>query len=276
MDTPRPAAIESGPVGFLRDLKRKRILASRPVPDETWSGIREEHPILDGLGEEELERLRGLVAVFLGEKRFELAHGVALDDYGRAVIATQACLPILELGLDWYAGWSTVVVVPREFVGEFSEVDDAGVVHEWQQEMGGESWDRGPLVLSWEDVEDSGWGDGYSVVIHEVAHKLDLTDGEVNGRPALHADMDGARWDAVMAAALEDLRAGPQKARKGRIDPYAAESPEELFAVATESFFEEPHVLKRQYPEVYAELQAFYRQDPASRTSREERRARRK
>lgn len=268
MDTRPRARLDSIPMGFLRDFRRKRILARQGVPDDAWAGIREEHPILDGLGETELDRLRALVTVFRHEKRFEGARGVTLDEYGRTVIAAQACLPILELGMDWYAGWSTVVVVPREFVGDFSQVDEAGVVHEWREEMGGESWDRGPLVLSWEDVEASGWGDGYNVVIHEAAHKLDLGDGEVNGCPALHADMDRSRWDAAMAAALEDIRRRGPKQRKGRIDPYAAESPEELFAVATESFFEEPHMLGREYPAVYEELRAFYRQDPRSRPRR--------
>ena len=255
-------------MGFLRDLRRRRIIARGTVPDDQWVSILEEHPVLDGLAEPELDRLRGLVTVFLHEKRFEGAAGVSLDEYRRTVIAAQACLPILELGMDWYEGWSTVVVVPREFVGDFTQVDEAGVVHEWQEEMGGESWDRGPLVVSWEDVEASGWGDGYNVVIHEVAHKLDLGDGEVNGRPALHAGMDGAQWDTVMTAALEDLRRRGPRERKGKIDPYAAESPEELFAVATESFFEEPRALRRQYPDVYALLRSFYRQDPARRERR--------
>ena len=255
-------------MAFLRDLRRRRILRRELLPEDQWESIVREHPILDGLEADAFKRLRELVTLFLHEKHFEEARGVTLDAYARAVIATQACLPVLELGIDWLLGWSTVVVVPREFVGDFSHVDEAGVVHEWQEEMGGESWDRGPLVLSWEDVEASGWGDGYNVVIHEVAHKLDLGDGEVNGRPALHADMDPSRWADVMGAALKDLGRRGKRWRKGSVDPYGAEGPEELFAVTSESFFEEPQVLRRQYPEVYAELRAFYRQDPAQRERR--------
>jgi MtfA peptidase len=267
MDT-RTEVRQDRAMGFLRDFRRRRVLSRSMVPDDVWAGVLEEHPILDGIEDQALARLRALVSVFLHEKRFENPRAIALDDYGRAVIATQACLPILELGMDWYAGWSTVVVVPKEFVGDFTDVDEAGVVHEWQEEMGGESWDEGPLVVSWDDVEASGWGEGYSVVIHEVAHKLDQSDGAVNGKPALHPEMDVARWEAVMAAALQDLRRRGGKERPGHIDPYARESPEELFAVATESFFEEPHVLRRQYPDVYGQLRSFYRQDPAARTRR--------
>jgi hypothetical protein len=255
-------------MGFLRDLRRRRILSRELVPEDRWGEIVREHPILHGLEAGELRALRELATLFLHEKRFEAARGIELDQFARAVIATQACLPILELGMDWFSGWGTVVVVPREFVGDFSEVDEAGVVHEWQEEMGGESWDRGPLVLSWEDVEASGWGDGYNVVIHEVAHKLDLGDGEMNGRPALHPEMDANGWAEAMGAALADLRRRGTRYRKGRVDPYGAESPEELFAVTSESFFEEPGVLRRQYPDVYAALAAFYRQDPAARRRR--------
>jgi Mlc titration factor MtfA (ptsG expression regulator) len=39
----------------------------------------------------------------------------------------------------------------------------------------------------------------------------------------------------------------------------------EFFAVATETFFERPHELRRQYPELFAELHRYYRQDPAVR-----------
>lgn len=255
-------------MGYLRDLRRRRLLARHRLADELWSRLLEEHPVLDGMDPDAMSRLRDLATLFLHEKHYEVAPAAGVTDYGRAVIATQACLPILELGMDWYSPWRTVVVVPMQFTGDFQEVDEAGVVHEWVEEMGGESWDHGPLVVSWEDVEASGWGEGYSVVIHEAAHKLDLSDGEMNGRPALHEDMDPERWTAVMTEALEDLRRRGTKWRRGRVDPYGAESAIELFAVTSETFFEEPRVLARQYPGVYAELRAFYRQDPATRSRR--------
>jgi len=49
------------------------------------------------------------------------------------------------------------------------------------------------------------------------------------------------------------------------IDPYAAESASEFFAVASEAFFETPELLGPAYPDVYAQLKLFYRQDPAAR-----------
>ena len=49
------------------------------------------------------------------------------------------------------------------------------------------------------------------------------------------------------------------------IDPYAAESPAEFFAVMSEAFFEIPQVVQSEYPAVYAQLGLFYKQDPAAR-----------
>ncbi len=207
-----------------------------------------------------------MATIFLHEKSFEAADGLELTEVMRHVISVQACLPVLNLGLEWYENWKTIVVLPDVFVEEHTEVDIAGVAHEWQEDESGESWDEGPVVLSWKDVEASGWGDGYNVVIHEAAHRLDQLDGEVNGRPALHEDMDPGEWLEVFSHAFKDLsRRAAGKRRRLRIDPYAVENDAEFFAVASEYFFERPEVLHSEYPDVYRLLCAFYRQDPGRR-----------
>ena len=53
--------------------------------------------------------------------------------------------------------------------------------------------------------------------------------------------------------------------RDSDIDAYGATNPAEFFAVVTEMFFEKPRPMKRRHPELYDELAAFYRQDPAAR-----------
>lgn len=254
-------------IGVLRRIRRTRILRDRLLPEDQWASLLREHPILDGFPEAELARLRELATLFLHEKVFENPKRLELGDYRRSVIAIQACLPILNLGLDWYRNWRTVVVLPDVFVQERLEYDQAGVAHEWKEDDSGESWDRGPVVLSWQDVEASGWGDGYNVVIHEAAHRLDLLDGQVNGRPALHPGMKAQEWTAVFSQAYTDLahRARGRSRRRLRIDEYAAASDAEFFAVASEYFFERPHVLHGEYPEVYRLLGQFYRQDPLQR-----------
>jgi hypothetical protein len=247
---------------------RKNPSASRQSAglSERWPWLLEQHPILSGLDTAELSRLQALTAEFLRRVRFEAR--LELTDDMRAVIGVQACLPVLELGLPAYHRLKTVVVVPAEFTQDMEEVDEAGVVHEWQEELAGEAWERGPLVVSWEDVEASGWGDGYNVVIHEAAHRLDMSDGALNGRPALHRHMSVAEWQQVFSAAYQAFRSlarGRRRGRRSAIDPYAGESDAEFFAVASEHFFETPQALRREFPDVYRLLALYYRQDPAAR-----------
>ncbi|HIY71042.1 MAG TPA: zinc-dependent peptidase, partial [Candidatus Luteimonas excrementigallinarum] len=46
------------------------------------------------------------------------------------------------------------------------------------------------------------------------------------------------------------------------IDPYAAEAPEEFFAVCSEYHFSDPATLAREMPEVAAHLERFYGPSP--------------
>ena len=231
-----------------------------------WRWVREQHPILARLNADEDARLKELVEQFLRRKRFEV-RGLDEDEaLLRLVVAAQACLPILALGFEWYRGWRTVVLLPRAFEAQMEETDDSGVVREWEEELAGEAWDEGPVVLSWEDVEESGWGHGCNVVIHEAAHKLDLLDGAMNGRPALHHDMDPEEWHRELGRAYERICADERAGRERAVDLYAAENPAEFFAVTSELFFEQPAALHGQYPGVYRQLAAFYRQDPLQHT----------
>jgi Uncharacterized protein conserved in bacteria len=106
-----------------------------------------------------------------------------------------------------------------------------------------------------------------------MAHKLDGRDGNFDGCPPLHRDMDYGAWRSAFAAAYEDLRSKLERpaAKRGRvsrakrgsrIDSYAAESPDEFFAVACEYFYERPALLRSEYPEVYRQLSLFFRRDP--------------
>ena len=239
---------------------------SRPaVTDAVWRTVRDALPLLATLAEDDAVTLRALTDSFLRAKSLEGAGGFAFDDEARVVVAAQACVPILALGMEAYAGWRSVVVYPGGFVSRGSSVDETGVEHEWEEERSGESWSHGPVVLSWEDVAASGLLEGYNVVIHEMAHKLDMLNGDANGFPPLHAGMDGAVWYRVFSEAFEDLCARVDAGEETAVDEYAAEGPDEFFAVTSEYFFEAPEVLRECWPGVYAELRAFYRQDPLPR-----------
>ncbi len=248
-----------------RTWPRERIL-SRPTFDETlWRVVTSRYAFMRALSAEECARLREWTILFLHQKAIEGAGGLVLNDEMRLCIAAQACVLILGLDPDYYRGWGEVIVYPDEFVADYEFVDEDGVAHHVQEPMSGESWLEGPVILSWADAERAGGPSGYNVVIHEFAHKLDMLNGDANGFPPLHADMNRAEWSRALSAAYEDFRRRVRAHEETRIDSYAAESPAEFFAVLSEAFFEIPHTVHGDYPEVYGQLKAFYRQDPASR-----------
>lgn len=218
--------------------------------------------MLARLDESETERLRRLATLFLHHKRFLGAHGLEVDEAMRLDIALQACLPILNLGLAWYEDWVTVIVYPEDFLPEHEYVDEAGVVHVERSPHSGEAWERGPVLLSWDEVNHS-----EGLAIHEFAHTLDMRNGEANGMPPLHRDMSPRAWEKAMSAAFRALNDRLARGIPPPIDPYAATDPAEFFAVTSEYFFADPHTLEDAYPEVYGQLRLFYRQDPLGTTA---------
>jgi len=250
--------------GFFKDWRRRRILARHPLDDALWQGAVADLPLLRGLTPQELERLRQQVTLFLHAKHMSAAGGLTLTDQMRLSIALQACLPILHLDLDYYDGWEEIIVYPDEFVPEFEYMDEDGVVHHVHEPMSGEAWLGGPVILSCRLGDSAHDVPGYNVVIHEFAHKLDMLNGDANGFPPLHADMNRQAWSAVFSAAFADFQRRVEAGEETAIDPYAAENPGEFFAVISEAFFETPLALLHDYPEAYAQLRLFYRQDPAN------------
>ncbi|ROR34981.1 zinc-dependent peptidase [Inmirania thermothiophila] len=253
-----------------RAWRRRRLLACARIDAGLWARVTAAIPCLHGLDDAEQARLRDLASLFLREKRILGAGGFEPDEEARAAIAAQACLPVLALDADLLGGWRTVLVYPGAFLSRQHEVDEAGVVTEWEDERSGEAWPEGPLVLSWEEARPGAepYGEGSNVVIHEIAHKLDQRTGEANGLPPLHRDMDPQAWARVMSAAYERLRRRVARGRATAVDPYAAEDPGEFFAVVSEHFFCAPWLLLEEMPEVYRELSRFYRQEPARRLLR--------
>jgi len=246
----------------VRTWRRRRRIARSDTSEQTWRRAWQRLPLLQGLSPDEAQRLRELAVLFLHEKSLEPAQGLVLEPWMAQEISLQACLPILNLGLDWYAGWFSVIIYPDTFVSNFEHQDEAGLVHEMREARSGEAWERGPLVLSWTDADEGRFHDGFNVVIHEVAHKLDALDGGTNGSPPLHSDMSPEAWSHDLGAAFADLERRLETDRDTPIDDYAAESPAEFFAVVSETFFETPDVLQQAYPAVYQQLRRFYRQDP--------------
>ncbi len=249
-------------MGFLKDWRRRRVLARTPLSDRLWQRAIARSRLLARLSAEDLRRLRDLVTLFLHDKQIHATGDLELDDDMRVSIAVQACILILNLGLDYYRGWVEIIVYPDEFIPEREVVDEAGVVHIAREPLSGEAWLQGPIILSWADVADA--VEGSNVVIHEFAHKIDMLNGDANGFPPLHSDMSRVTWAHAFTAAYDDFCHRADAGEDTAIDPYAAENPGEFFAVLSEAFFEIPQTVRAEYPQVYDQLAQFYRQHPAA------------
>jgi Mlc titration factor MtfA (ptsG expression regulator) len=246
----------------LKDWWRQRIIRRSRIPDAGWEDAFASLPLLGRLADAERRRLRELAILFLHQKRFFGTHGLEISDEMRVSIALQACLPILNLGIDWYRGWTSIIVYPGGFVPEHVIVDEDGLEHRVREPLSGEAWEHGPVILSWEDSDGGAAIDGGNVVIHEFVHKLDMLNGPADGFPPLHADMNPAHWTEIFTTAFEDFQDKVDAGEITDIHHYAASEAPEFVAVLSEVFFEQPQIIFREYPEVYTLLSAFFRQDP--------------
>ena len=241
------------------------MLRQRAIPDDLWRLTLARYPFVNWRTTDELLALRRLATLFLARKEFSGAAGFEVSDEIAVAVAVQACLPVIHLGLDAYDGFVGIVMHADEVVARRQRTDDDGVVHEYDEPLAGEAMDGGPVMLSWQDVAQAGesaqWG--YNVVVHEFAHVLDMADGAADGMPPLPDRAARAAWAEVLNAGYQRLADALDAGQDTLLDPYAAESIDEFFAVASETFFVAPHDLIEEHPDLYRLLAGYYRQDPA-------------
>lgn len=274
-------------------MKRLRRTTAVELPDALWDEALAALPFVARLDDAERALLRALCERLLANKEMAGAGGLELTASIQINLAVQACLPVLRLGLDWYRGWTSIVVYPDEFLVPRQITDDDGVMHEYVEPISGEAWDGGPVLLSWEDAQRSSANDGtaYCVVIHEFVHKIDLLNGDADGIPplsaALHPGLSARAWQATLSDAFErfsaelelieselppgidpDSEQADPYYRHLPFDAYAATDPAEFFAVSAEAFFVDPARLQQALPDWYGLLARFFLQDPLANTAR--------
>ncbi|WP_375055934.1 zinc-dependent peptidase [Zobellella sp. DQSA1] len=251
-------------MSFFARLKGWLGQGGRPAEVLPWREVLAQIPILQGLEEREQLRLCELGAQLLARKTLTVL-GVELAPEDRAALALQAVLPILYLDLKWYRGFREIIIIPEPVTRRESVQDEFGLVSEVEEEHAGESWQQGPLVLAWSELCQDGDWDGFNLVIHELAHKMDMLGGEADGAPPMRPGMEMARWRADFQAAFDDLCRLLEQDEAPPIDPYAATHPAEFLAVTCELFFTHPRRLAATYPAVHRQLVALFGQDPLSR-----------
>lgn len=217
-------------------------------------------PSLHELDAVQMARLRVLATGFLRQKTITGARDLVVTPTMTVSVAAQACQLILDLDTSYFDGWSEVILYPGAFQTRHEQMDDLGIVHHGTDELSGESWLHGPVVLAWAEVESEVFHHhaGRNVVVHEFAHKLDGLNGAMNGMPPLHRGMVRTEWTRALGRAYAHLRLQLSRGDETLLDPYAATNPAEFFAVISEYYFTAPKVLQTCCSAVHAQLSLFY------------------
>ncbi len=224
-------------------------------------------PLLSSLSEAEQQKLVQLAKRFLQQKHLTPLEGLTLDDMKSARIALLFCLPVLELGIEWLDGFYEVLIYPRPFIVDDVREDEQGLVHHQRGVHAGQSWQQGPVVLNWLDIKDSFDASGFNLIIHEVAHKLDMRNGGYASGVPLTRLRDIVGWERDLHAAMSHIQdeidlVGEEAST---IDAYAATDPAECFAVLSEYFFSAPQLFTPRFTSLYQRFCQFYQQDPMQR-----------
>ncbi len=246
--------------------RRHARLRAKPFPTQWREILSANIPYTAKLTADDQTELEGLIQIFLDEKRFEGCNGQPITDEVRVTIAAQACILMLNRPSErLYRTLKSIYVYPDAFATPQQHRD--GTVTQNANVTLGQSWTKGPIVVSWRHVLAGAASakDGHNVVFHEFAHQLDAEDGSTNGAPRLQSGSMYAAWSSILTDEYRDLHEDLHNNHKNLLGAYASTNPAEFFAVATERFFERPKDLKKQSPELYEQLKDFYHQDPAER-----------
>ncbi len=250
---------------LLKKWRRKRA-ANRPFPEQWLEIVRTNAPYYGKLPDADRKELLRHILIFVAEKRFEGCGGLEITDEIKVTLAAQACMLLLHRRTDYYPRLHTILVYPEPYIAQGVKQIAGGLVVEAEDVRLGESWRRGSVVLSWDNVRRGAAdiNDGQNVVFHEFAHQLDSSAGRGDSSSVLRYRSQFIAWARVMHKSYEQLRRDVSRNRRTLLDRYGATNPAEFFAVATENFFERAKELKAVHPELYNELKNFYHQDPAS------------
>jgi MtfA peptidase len=251
--------------------RRRRHLRDQPFPP-AWDDILAANVAIAGrLAPPMQARLRDLVQLFVAEKRWEGLGGLEMTDEIRVTIAALASVLVLGRDHDLYDDVESVLVYPTTVVAPprargFFEASH-GPVHDTGDALLGQAFLRGPVILAWDQVVAGGRGlVRGNVVFHELAHKIDMVDGTIDGTPPLDNRAARRAWAEVCEREYLALRARVEAGDRSFLDDYGATNEAEFFAVVTETYFTRPDLLRVHEPALYAQFRSFYRFDPPEPT----------
>ncbi len=248
---------------WFRSRRRKRLL-KHPFPHEKYNTLIQEVRHFQYLNSQQRARLESFVQVLTNEKDWVGGSGFELTNEMKVTIAGYAGVMTLGLPESYYFDrLRTIIVYPGEYQPHRSSFDQSPE-YDLEPRLG-ESWHRGPIVLSWAEIGGTKkLRPGNNLVIHEFAHHVDGLDGEVDGTPAIMGRAKRRTWHQVMNEEFLRLRSEALQGEATLLDRYGASNQAEFFAVASECFFERPRAMRDRHPNLYQVLADFYCQDVAA------------
>ena len=242
----------------------QRTLLRSPLSAHQRKIIEHQVPLVSQLPQQFHAILEGKINVFLEQVSFYGCEGLEVTEEMELSIAAQACLIVVNTET-WYDTLTTVLIYPGAFTSLRKEYDGY-VVKEAQTVRTGESWSRGPVILSWADTEAGALNatDGHNVALHEFAHQIDDLSGHTDGAPLMSEGQSLSKWEQVILDAYDRHVNAVERGKRTVLDPYGATAHEEFFAVAVEALFEKPAQLSADEPAVYAQLVELLQLDPES------------
>ena len=245
---------------WFKKRRRQRILAEGFPPE--WEHILKLNAVfMRSLPVSQQSKIRADIQILVAEKNWEGCGGLTLSDEHRITVAAQIARMTLHFEAEYFDDVQSILLYPVAYTAKASEHLGSGVVVEGPSDRLGEAWYRGPVILAWADVLHTARHSGsrQNVVIHEFAHQLDMRNGShADGYPTIESPRIAEEWLRVMPQALERLTELCRSGVASVLDCYGATNPAEFFAVASESYFQQPKELKQQWPHVFELLDGFY------------------
>jgi Mlc titration factor MtfA (ptsG expression regulator) len=251
-----------GILSWWSDRNRKSLIAGK-TPD-SWGRWLGRLWFFDQLSDDQQQKIIAAVKVLVAEKNWESCGGLAMSDEIRVTIAGQIGWLVVGLGPEYFDQVQSILVYPDAYRVEDKQVTSGGLVLEGDSARQGEAWYRGPVILSWDDVQAGGFSSnhGHNLVLHEFAHQLDFLNGrDADGIPPIEDSDTADRWLRVTKREFQSLVEDCALGRRTLLDCYGTTNSAEFFAVATESFFQVPSQFRQNHPELFDVLLSFYRHE---------------
>lgn len=182
----------------------------------------------------------------------------------RLLVASSAVIPLFGFRGWEYGYLDEVILYPSAFDQNFNFENPVEMI----VGMVGSGTMEGKMILS-KPALHIGFDnsqDKQNVGIHEFIHLYDKEDGVIDGVPvSFMNDEHIMPWIDLVRIEMSKIHSG-----ESGIRGYGGLNGKEFFAVAGEYFFERPHLLQKNHPELYDMLSMVFNQKMTDRLSLKE------